>query len=74
MKAKLYDVVEIKVKLPQERLIDGNRDIDIGTKGTIIEVFESPVEGYDVEFVNKEGYTEGICNLKPEDFDLVDQK
>jgi len=74
MKAKLYDVVKTKVKLSQDRLIEGDNDLDIGSKGTVIEVFENPTEGYDVEFVNEDGNTIGICNLKPEEFNLVNRE
>lgn len=71
MKAQLYSLIELKVKIPKERLWEGDKDLDPGKSGIIIEVFEKPREGYEVEFLYPDGYTEAICTLIPDEFDLA---
>ncbi|WP_410813770.1 DUF4926 domain-containing protein [Micromonospora sp. 067-2] len=49
---QLYDVVELKEALPEERLA-------AGAVGTIVHVFQTPRIAYEVEFADEDGRT--IC-------------
>lgn len=56
----------IRLKTPLE-----NDGLPVGAVGTIIECFSLPSEGYEVEFLNEEGYTKAVVTLKPDDFELA---
>lgn len=71
MKAKLFDVVKLKVSINKKRLAEGDQELLPGSIGTVIEVFDRPSEGYDVEFLDDSGHEIATCNLKPNEFDVI---
>lgn len=58
------DIIKITKEYPQ-------KDVFKGDTGTIIMSFEEPTEGYEVEFLDTEGYTKALLTLKPSEFELV---
>lgn len=60
----LGDVVKTTKEYPQE-------GIALGEKGTIVMCFQEPAEGYEVEFLDKDGYTKAVLTLTPQDFELA---
>jgi hypothetical protein len=57
-KFKLYDVVALTIDLPEENLFSGQ-------VGTIVFVHNDG-EAFEVEFVDKDGFTYGLLTLRPE--------
>lgn len=55
---KLFDIVALKEDLPEEKLHEGQ-------VGTIVEVYNDG-EGFEVEFVDREGRTYGLITLSSE--------
>lgn len=55
---KLFDIVALKEDLPEEKLYEGQ-------VGTIVEVYNGG-EGFEVEFIDREGRTYGLITLSPE--------
>jgi hypothetical protein len=60
---KLFDVVALTVDLLEENLFSGQ-------VGTIVEIYNDG-EAFEVEFVNKDGYTYGLLTLRPEQLMLL---
>jgi len=58
MKFKELDVVFLTVDLVEEHLTKGMRS-------AIVYVHEKPSEAYEVEFVDKNGYTTALLTLTP---------
>lgn len=56
------------VKLKQPSAADG---LPAGAEGTVVMCFEEPSEGYEVEFLDEEGYTKAVLTLEPNDFEPV---
>jgi hypothetical protein len=54
---KLFDIVALKENLPEEKLYEGQ-------VGTIVEVYNDG-EGFEVEFVDRDGRTYGLIALSP---------
>jgi hypothetical protein len=54
---KLYDVVALREDLPKEKLCEGQ-------VGTIVEAYNDG-EGFEVEFVDRQGRTYGLLTLSP---------
>lgn len=46
-------------------------DLPASTEGTVVMCFNDPSEGYEVEFLDDEGYTKAVLTLEPGDFELV---
>lgn len=78
MKAKVYSRVVLTEDVwsgwssPQDRLVPR------GTRGTVVECYEKPCEGYavDVEFPDEtlpSGYDFDNIILRPEQFDVLDE-
>ncbi len=61
-KPDLFDVVELKIDLPEFNL---NR----GAQGTILECY--PDGEYEVEFVDEDGQTLALCAVPPEKIAVV---
>ncbi|RMO14055.1 hypothetical protein ALQ47_01006 [Pseudomonas cichorii] len=59
----LFDVVVLTEDIPGAGLLAGMR-------GAIIEVYSLPVEGYEVEFCDAEGWTIAQLALSPDQFQL----
>ena len=55
MKAKELEIVELAIDLPEYSLTRGSR-------GTVVEVFETPEEAYMVEFVDASGQSSVIAD------------
>jgi hypothetical protein len=55
---KVFDTVELLEDLPEHGL-------KAGAVGTILEVFESPLRAYEVEFANERGATIAELALEP---------
>lgn len=62
----LFDVIELIVDLPEEGLKKG----DIGA---IVEVFHTPDEAFEVEFLNKDGTERATCVLGRDKFKILNQ-
>lgn len=58
----LLDVVRLTRDVPEEGLRRGDR-------GTVVEVFESPEEAYEVEFTDAHGRTTALVTLLPHDLE-----
>ncbi len=61
---KMYDIVRLKYDLPEEKLRKG-------MTGVIIDVFDDPVLGYEVEFTNENGETITEIALEPNQIEHV---
>ena len=62
-KFKMYDVVQV-VRLPSQQGNEpGYRSPQIGDRGTILMVYDSPTEGYTVEAVAKDGQTKWLLEF-----------
>ena len=55
MKAKELEIIELTADVPEYGLVRG-------TRGTVVEVFETPVEAYMVEFVDESGQSSIIAD------------
>lgn len=45
--------------------------VKCGDLGTIVFCFTQPTEGYEVEFLDDEGYTKAVLTLEPGDIEIV---
>jgi hypothetical protein len=75
LKAKVDDRIRTLVDVPGE-VLDGI--IPAGTEGTIVESYEQPVEGYDVDVALPDeteftGYSYDNLYLLPEQFVVLDE-
>lgn len=62
-KAKRYDTVV---------LLEAIGCCQIGEKGTVVEVYTTPYEAYDIEIVTDEGETKGLVEaVRPEQIEVV---
>lgn len=61
---KLLDLVKVTKDFPE----DG---IKAGAIGTVIECYAEPSEGYEVEFLDDEGYTIAVLTLDAVDVDGI---
>lgn len=59
-----YDVVKLKRDLPEHGL-------KAGTHGAIVMIHHEPYRAYEVELVDKEGWTLAVLTLKDEDLVAV---
>jgi hypothetical protein len=64
MKPKPNDVVRLVGERPRESL-------PAGAIGTIVSVFSSPEEAYEIEFCDENGRTIAQVALRPEEFVVV---
>lgn len=55
---ELLDTVVVLGNFPEHRVLAGDL-------GAIVEVYTTPVLGYDVEFVNPDGVTRAVLTLAP---------
>jgi hypothetical protein len=62
VKPELFDVIELKVNLPEYGLHRGDR-------GAIVDCY--PDDAYEVEFANNKGETKVLCVLTEGQFALV---
>lgn len=60
---KEYDLVTAKNNL-SDRVLQGSR-------GTIVLVYQEPVLGYEVEFIDNEGETLNVLTVFPDDIELL---
>jgi len=60
---KMYDVVALKIDLPEENL-------RCGQVGTVVEVYNNG-EAFEVDFVDREGYTYSLLTLRSEHLMLL---
>lgn len=60
---ELLDVIALTVDLPEHNLW-------CGQVGTIVEIYENG-EGFEVEFVDREGHTYGLLALRPDQIMLL---
>lgn len=58
------DVVQLKKSFADEGL-------PAGAEGTVVMCFSKPPEGYEVEFLDNEGYTKAVLTLAPDDLKLI---
>lgn len=65
-KTKINDVVKLLANLPEEGL-------GIGDVGAIIEVYDTPNEAFEVEFVNPDGTERATVVLTRDQFEVIDQ-
>ncbi|GIV96375.1 MAG: hypothetical protein KatS3mg057_1032 [Herpetosiphonaceae bacterium] len=77
---KEYEVVKLKRNIPLEELLKISGAIikhippgglNMGAQGTIVMVYPGSPPGFDVEFVDEEGYTVAILTLKEDDLEKV---
>jgi hypothetical protein len=61
---KMYDIVKLKCDLPEEKLTKG-------MTGVIIDIFDAPILGYEVEFTNEKGETIAEVALEPHQIEHV---
>jgi hypothetical protein len=78
MKYKQYSVVrlkQIKKQFQESELSFGKRAPKIGDVATIVEVYENPRLGYELECTDENGITEWLITFSPEeaDWELVDE-
>lgn len=59
------DIVQLKKAFKNEGL-------PAGAEGTVVMCFSKPTEGYEVEFLDEEGYTKAVLTLAPGDFKLIE--
>jgi len=76
MKAKTYDEIET---LADISLDNGNRVIPKGTRGTVVECYNSSQEGYAIDLAIPDnssisGFDYENVTLCPEQFELVSQQ
>lgn len=45
--------------------------VDRGDVGTVAFCFTEPSEGYEVEFLDEDGYTKAVLTLEPSDYEPV---
>ncbi len=64
MKFKTLDYVRLTVDLPEHAL-------KAGDKGTVVDAFERPGEGYDVEFWRVEEKGEIIVTISPDQAEVI---
>ncbi len=58
------DIVRLKKSFTGDSL-------PIGAEGTVVMCFSEPSEGYEVEFLDDEGYTMTVLTLEPGDFETI---
>ncbi len=46
-------------------------DLLIGAEGAVVMCFSEPSEGFEVEFLDDEGFTTAVLTLEPDDFEAV---
>ncbi len=63
-KPDLFDVVELKINLPEFGL-------NQGTQGTVVECY--PDGEYEVEFTDEDGETLALCAMQPDQISVVYQ-
>jgi len=78
MRYKQYSVVKLKKIFRRFDLNDlkfDKRHPQVGDEATIVEVYESPTLGYELECSDKNGVTEWLVTFSPEDaeFDVIDE-
>ena len=76
MKYKQYSVVrlkEIKKQFNKTELAIGRREPKVGDVATIVEVYEKPVIGYELECADPNGVTEWLVAFSTEEaeFELI---
>lgn len=59
MSFTLFDVVTLKVDIPEEKLLRG-------MQGVVIDIYETPEKAYEVEFCDYEGKTISQLALLPD--------
>ncbi|WP_081049488.1 DUF4926 domain-containing protein [Pantoea stewartii] len=59
MSFTLFDVVTLKVDIPEEKLLRG-------MQGVVIDIYETPEKAYEVEFCDDEGKTISQLALLPD--------
>ena len=63
MKAKQYDTVV---------LLEAINGFQKGEKGTVVEIYTTPYEAYDIEIVTDEGTTTGLIEaVRPEQIEVI---
>lgn len=40
-------------------------------EGTVVMCFNEPSEGYEVEFLDEDGYTKAVLTLEPGEFEVI---
>jgi len=78
MKYKQYSVVrlkEIKKQFTESESYLGTRLPKVGDIATIVEIYESPTLGYELECENKDGSANWLLTFSPEDaiFELISE-
>lgn len=63
MKFKELDIVKILRKC--------DKKVQIGDIGVVVMVFDNPNEAYEVEVIDKDGFTKAQCTLFPDELELV---
>jgi hypothetical protein len=61
---KMHDIVRLKCDLPEENLRKG-------MTGVIVDIFNDPVPGYEVEFTNEKGETIAAVALEPHQIERI---
>lgn len=61
-----YAMVKLKYDLPEDNLKKG-------MVGVVIEIFDAPVVGYEVEFTDEKGETIAEVALEPHQIELVNK-
>ncbi len=78
MKYKQYSTVklkEIKRQFNNNDLSVGERTPQVGDVAAIVEVYENPSLGYELECVDENGITQWLVTFSPEDaeFELINE-
>ena len=63
MKFKEFDTVRILRKCHEE--------VQIGDIGVVVMVFDNPNEAYEVEIIDKDGFTKAQCTFSPNELEIV---
>ena len=63
MKFKEFDTVKILRKYDEK--------VKIGDIGVVVMVFDNPNEAYEVEVIDKDGFTKAQCTLLTNELELV---
>ena len=63
MKFKELDTVRILRKCDEK--------VQIGDIGVVVMVFDNPNEAYEVEVINKDGFTKAQCTFLPNELESV---